>query len=158
MERTPFCSPDVCATLVDTNVQRPGQAHVVKENLQVWLDGEFYNRAELAQTLQHPATSDGDLLIALLNTRPAALAQIDGIFTAVVHDSQTRETHLISDRYALRPCFWSRMNGSLAWASEMKALCHLPGFRPKINRQALNAFLKVGYFFGHRHYLLRRYG
>ena len=63
------------------------------------------------------------------------------------------KVHLVSDRYGLRQLCWTRRGEALAWATESKALLHLPGFSPLLDRLSLEAFLGIGYFVGNRTWL-----
>src|SRR5207247_1428306 len=49
------------------------------------------------------------------------------------------------DRFGVKPLFFARHDGQWAFASEMKALLALAGFRPAIDRQACYDFLGLGY-------------
>lgn len=149
-----FCDGRVCATRTHTGlIQREPQPHVGR-GVRVWLDGEFYNREELAATLRdgEPFTSDPALLSALYrqDTQFDFLKQVDGIFSAVVYDEPRHRVHLLSDRYGLRHLFWTTHAGGLAWASEVKAMLGLQGFGPRVDRGAVEDFFDVGHLTGDR--------
>ena len=147
-----FSTPQVCATCVHTGIRKDGDAFHTESGLSVWLDGEFYNREEIARRLGVEADTDPALLLALFQTDPgsAAIPELDGIYAAAVFDSARGDLHLFTDRYGLRPLFWTRHRGALAWASEAKALLLLPGFTPVLDAQALEEFLGIGYILGDR--------
>jgi asparagine synthase (glutamine-hydrolysing) len=121
----------------------------------LWLDGEFFNRAQLIQTLQLPADSnpsDLEVLLALYQHDPRLtfLKQINGIYSAVLYDQTQQQVFLISDRHGLRPLYWGTVGGSLVWASEAKAFLAISQFQPQIDPAAVEDFLGLRYFIGNR--------
>ena len=57
---------------------------------------------------------------------------------------------MISDRYGLRPFYWTKVGHSLAWASEAKVFLSMPDFCPHIDPAAVEDFLGLRYFIGNR--------
>ena len=142
---TPLCDAALCATRCHTATLQPEPQPWVRDDISVWLDGEFYNRREL----DPQATADPQLLLSLYQEDAALkrLEEIDGLYTAVIYDAPAQQLHLVSDRCGLRPLYWTDHRGNLAWASEAKALLHLPAFEVRIDRRALDAFLNIGYLY-----------
>jgi len=154
----------VCATRSHTNLIQPQPQPHTAGGAHIWLDGEFYNRAELALSLGEEArsgaqVSDPALLLALyrqsndFNQQPDGfdfLRRIDGVYAAVIYDAAARRVHLISDRHGLRHLFWMARGDGGAWASEVKAMLALPGFEPKIERASVEDFFEVGHMTGDR--------
>ena len=140
---TPYCDTALCATRCHTTTLQPAAQPHGDDGLFVWLEGEFYNRTEI----DPDASTDPQLLLTLYRqeTFRKRLGEIDGLYTAVVYDAPAQQLHLISDRYGLRPLYWTVHQQNLAWASEAKALWALPGFSLRIDRRALDVFLGVGY-------------
>jgi asparagine synthase (glutamine-hydrolysing) len=100
-------------------------------------------------------SSDADLLrrMYLSDTSLSFLRKIDGIFSAVVFDSERQCLHLITDRYGLRHLYWTRRRNGVAWASEVKAFLALPEFKPRIDRGSVGEFFSFGYLLGNRTWL-----
>ena len=124
-------------------------------DLTVWMDGECWTGDESAPIPGAEAAAGPALLHAMFRTDDplSALAALDGTFAAAVYDARARKVHLVSDRYGLRQLCWTRRGEALAWATESKALLHLPGFSPVLDRLSLEAFLGIGYFVGNRTWL-----
>ncbi len=105
-----------------------------------YLDGEFFNRAALAQS----ATSDPEFLVQAITGEREQLNLIDGIFSGVVFDTHKNELHIITDRYGLRPLYWTRLGNRIAWASQTKVFLALPEFAPVIDPISRDIFFATG--------------
>lgn len=105
-----------------------------------YLDGEFFNRVALARS----ATSDLEFLVEIIADRREQLNRIDGLFSGVVFDTQKNELHIITDRYGLRPLYWTRQGNRIAWASQTKAFLALPEFSPVIDPISRDIFFATG--------------
>ena len=114
-------------------------------------NGEIYNhrdlRAELeARGHQFRGTSDTEVLVHLYEDHGARMAErLRGIFAFAIYDSRRRALCLARDRFGVKPLFYALHEGQWVFASEMKAILALPGFRPEIDRQACYDFLGLGY-------------
>ena len=142
--------PGVRGSCVSTN---PHQEQVSSTaDLTVWMDGECWIDDESARTPGAEDAAGPELLHALFQSDDplSALAALNGTFAAAVYDAGARKVHLVSDRFGLRQLCWTRRGNFLAWATESKALLHLPGFSPVLDRLSLDAFLGIGYFVGNR--------
>jgi asparagine synthase (glutamine-hydrolysing) len=145
----------VCATRCHTNVLQKEAQPLTRNEVSVWMDGEFYNRDEVAKEQGIEAVTDPQLLRSLYEKRPdlSLLKHIDGIFSAAIWDANRRQIHLVTDRYAFRQLYWTAQGDRLAWASEAKAMLGLPWFQQEIDRQALGYFLGIGHFIFDRTWL-----
>lgn len=150
-----FCDGRVCATRTHTNIIQKGPQPHSAGGVHVWLDGEFYNREELARSLgDGDAPPNDPALLLRLYGRGGGdfdfLKRVDGIYSAVVYDAAAGRVHLVSDRYGLRHLFWAEHAGGIAWGSEAKAMLGLPGFEPRVDREALSDFIRFGHLTGDR--------
>lgn len=150
-----FCDEHVCASRSHTNIIQPHPQPVSESGIHVWFDGEFYNREELLDDFVDTSSfhaNDPALLLALYqhDREFKFLNRVDGIYAAVIYDAGSRRVHLISDRYGLRHLFWTAQGNRFAWASEVKAMLELPGFEPKIDRETVDDFFRLGHLTGDR--------
>ena len=116
------------------------------------LNGELYNfpalRAELAaEGHSLPGTGDTQVLPHLYERHgPAFVERLEGMFAIALWDAARERLVLARDRVGKKPLLWTRLpDGTLAWASELKALVTLPGFRRQVDLRALDAYLALGY-------------
>ena len=145
--------PGVRGSSVSTN---PHQEQVFgTPDLTVWMDGECWTGDETAPIPGAGTATGPALLHAMFQSDDPlpALAALDGTFAAAVYDAGARKVHLVSDRCGLRQLCWTRRGEALAWATESKALLHLPGFSPVLDPLSLDAFLGIGYLVGNRTWL-----
>src|SRR5437870_12654181 len=117
----------------------------------VVFNGEIYNHRDLRSELERRGhrfrgTSDTEVLVHLYEEHGERMAgRLRGIFAFAIYDSRRRALYLARDRFGVKPLFYALHNGEWVFASEIKAILALPGFRPAIDRQACYDFLGLGY-------------
>ena len=122
-----------------------GGRHVVTYN------GEVYNYKELRGRLERDGCrlrTRSDTEVLLLACRVwgplEAVRRARGMFAFAYLDGPSRQLWLIRDRFGEKPLYWSLLDGSVIFASELKALVELTGSRPAVDRQSLATFLARG--------------
>jgi asparagine synthase (glutamine-hydrolysing) len=120
-------------------------------------NGELYNfralRTELERTgISFATTSDTEVLLAACCTWGVleTCRRSRGMFAFAYFDAPSRSLWLARDRFGEKPLYYSLTNGSLLFASELKALRHLPGFETTLDREALELFLRHSCIGGER--------
>jgi len=120
-------------------------------------NGELYNFPELRAELAgkgHEVRGRGDTpVIPHLYEEhgPAFVERLDGMFAIALWDAPRRRLLLVRDRLGKKPLVWTRLpDGTLAFASELKAFHGLPGFRMEPDLPALDAYLALQYVPGTR--------
>src|SRR6516225_1049192 len=114
-------------------------------------NGEIYNFIELRGELQTKgevfrSRSDTEVLLSLLNReRDDALPRLDGMFAFAYYDVRSRELILARDMFGEKPLFYVDTDKYFAFASELHALTHLPGFDVGINRETIASYLSQQY-------------
>ncbi|TML26511.1 MAG: asparagine synthase (glutamine-hydrolyzing) [Actinobacteria bacterium] len=117
-----------------------GTVHVVQ-------NGEIYNHRELRQELfarghRFVTRCDTEVLVHLYEERgPRFVEGLRGMFAVAVWDAARRRLVLARDPYGIKPLYWRAGAGTLAFASELKALLRDPSFSREIDLDALDAFL-----------------
>jgi len=148
-----FNDGDVCATRVSTGIVQTEPQPTTLSGIHVWLDGEFYNQAELGQAGMGARATDSALLGRMFEGGTPddhLLRCINGVFSGVVYDSRRRRLHLVCDRHGLRPLYWTRTRHGVAWATESKAFLALPQCDLRVDPVSVQQFLAVGYLLGNR--------
>jgi len=120
-------------------------------------NGELYNfpelRAELAER-GHEVRGRGDTpVIPHLYEEygPRFVERLDGMFAIALWDVPRGRLVLARDRLGKKPLLWTRLgDGTLAFASELKALLALPGVSREPDLAALDSYLALQYVPGTR--------
>jgi asparagine synthase (glutamine-hydrolysing) len=121
------------------------------ETIQVIYNGELYNYRQLTAELKarghvFRSTSDTEVLVHLYEEcGPELVSRLRGIFAFALYDRRSGRLLLARDRFGVKPLFYTVRDGQWVFASEMKAIAALPGFRAEIDRQACYDFLGLGY-------------
>jgi asparagine synthase (glutamine-hydrolysing) len=117
----------------------------------VVFNGEIYNHRELRAELQarghvFRGTSDTEVLVHLYEEHGDRIAsRLHGMFAFAIYDRRKSRILLARDRFGIKPLFWATHQGQWIFASEMKAILALQGFRPELDRQACYDFLGLSY-------------
>lgn len=112
-------------------------------------NGEVYNyrelRAELAAAGRSFATAtDTEVVLnAWIQWGPACLPRLNGGFAFAIYDAHEGTVTLARDRFGKRPLFYARHGGAWLFASEMKALIEVPGWRFEFDPAGLASILSV---------------
>jgi asparagine synthase (glutamine-hydrolysing) len=128
--------------------------HDAGGTLTIAFNGEIYNYLELRKELEalgHPFRTATDTEVILEAYRQWGLAfveRLNGMFALALHDAGTQRVVFARDRAGEKPLFYSHQNGTLLFASELKALMAHPSFRAEVDPRALNAYLAYGYVTG----------
>lgn len=96
----------------------------------VTFNGEIYNFQALAKqhNLSLRTTSDTEVLVELYAAHGSRmLPWLNGMFAFVILDTRTNEIFAARDRLGVKPLYFSRRNGQIAFASEIAALLELLG-------------------------------
>ncbi|MGL6291514.1 MAG: asparagine synthase (glutamine-hydrolyzing) [Silanimonas sp.] len=114
-------------------------------------NGEVYNfrrlRAEL-QAIGRRFRTDSDsevILVAYEAWGEAAVARLEGMFAFALWDRARGQLLLARDRLGKKPLFlWEGPDG-IGFASELKSLLALPGFRREVDTGVLPGYFAFGY-------------
>ncbi len=74
-----------------------------------------------------------------------ALSRFVGMFAFALWDRESRELSLARDRLGEKPLYFGQVGHHFAFASELKALFQIPGWRGEVNQDALRYYLDRGY-------------
>jgi asparagine synthase (glutamine-hydrolysing) len=120
-------------------------------SIRVVFNGEIYNFRELKHELQSrghgfAGGSDTEVLVHLYEELGEHMVdRLRGIFAFAIYDQSRRRLFLARDRYGVKPLFYAQLGDHWVFASEIKAITALPGFRPALDRQACYDFLGLGW-------------
>jgi asparagine synthase (glutamine-hydrolysing) len=110
-------------------------------------NGEIYNYRELRRELEgrghrFATASDTEVLVHLYEEHgDGFLERLRGMFAVALWDARERRLLLARDRFGIKPLYYGFEDGTLAFASELKAMLELPGFSRRIEPRAMAAYL-----------------
>lgn len=117
-------------------------------------NGEIFNFQEIKVELIKKgyffhSNSDTEVIIfAYKEWGINCIERFNGMFAFALFDARTKELFLVRDRMGIKPLYYSIVNGSLVFASELKGILHYPGFDKQINLKAVSCFLSYRYVLG----------
>lgn len=110
-------------------------------------NGEIYNYRELRNELsargeRFETQGDTEVLLKILaSDGPTGLARVNGIFAFGFWDAPRRRLIIGRDRLGVKPLYYWTDGRRLAFASEIKALFHVPEFRGRLDESSLASYL-----------------
>jgi asparagine synthase (glutamine-hydrolysing) len=118
----------------------------------VVFNGELYNFRKLRSELgrkRHVVPGSGDTAVIphLYEEYGVGFVEhLSGMFAIALWDAARERLVLARDRVGKKPLLWTRLpDGTLAFASELKALLRLPALRRELDPAALDSFLALQY-------------
>jgi len=115
-------------------------------------NGEIYNAADLRPELEAKGRrfkghSDTEVLVEAIAEwgLRESVERLIGMFAFALWDRPTRRLSLVRDRLGIKPLYYGRQNGRFIFASELKAFEVLPDWQPKLNQDALAAYMRLAY-------------
>jgi asparagine synthase (glutamine-hydrolysing) len=113
-------------------------------------NGETYNFQALRDELEsHEIRGSGDTPVLphlYEESGPLFVERLHGMFALALWDAGRERLVLARDRLGKKPLLWTRLpDGTLAFASELKALLRLPGVSREIDLDAIDAYLALQY-------------
>ena len=113
-------------------------------------NGEAYNFMSLREELRgHEVRGTGDTPVLphlYEESGPHFVERLEGMFALALWDAGRERLVLARDRLGKKPLLWTRLpDGTLAFASELKALLRLPQVSREIDLGAVDAYLALQY-------------
>ena len=117
-------------------------------SLRIVFNGEIYNHADYRRDLEarghvYSSTSDTETILHLYEEYGGrCVDHLRGMFAFAIWNRRTREMFIARDRLGVKPLYYVQSDdGSLFFASEIKALLAADALRPELNRAALPDYL-----------------
>jgi asparagine synthase (glutamine-hydrolysing) len=116
----------------------------IKHNLVLIFNGEIYNYKELQEKLRSEkgvrfnTSSDTEVILEMyLHYGVEALNDLVGMYVFAIYDQDKGSLFIARDHFGIKPLFYSSINDTFAFSSELKTLVSIPGFNKTINRKSL---------------------
>jgi asparagine synthase (glutamine-hydrolysing) len=126
-----------------------GRNPMCNEDETIWIvcNGEIYNYRELQLELKglghrFRSQTDTEVILHLYEENGLSfLSKLNGMFAFALWDERKRRLVLARDRFGVKPLYYTSMNDSLVFASEVKAFLALQDFKVKVNLHSLSEYL-----------------
>lgn len=117
--------------------------------IHVIFNGEIFNYVELRDELekkghQFKTGSDTETIVHAYEEYGTPFAhKLNGMFTIALWDTREQRLLLYRDRFGVKPLFYSNLQNTLVFGSEIKAIrCH-PGVSRELDYEALSHYLSL---------------
>ena len=130
-----------------------GRQPMTNEDGSLWLsyNGEIYNHALIRRELESKGhryrshTDSESILHAYEEWGDACVQRFRGMFAFAIWDTPRRRLLLARDRFGVKPLYYAVHNGSLAFASEIKAVLKSAVVPTEARESAIPEYLLFGY-------------
>jgi asparagine synthase (glutamine-hydrolysing) len=130
-----------------------GHQPFANESGSIWAiqNGELYNHLDLRRMLERDghrfrSHCDTEILPHLYERfGPSFPTRLRGMFAVCLWDGQKRRCVLARDRLGIKPLYWARAGDTLVFASELKCLLATGLIEPRLDYEAIDAFLTLGF-------------
>ena len=113
-------------------------------------NGQIYNTKELKDELsENGFTFDGHsdtevLLKGFSFWKYDIIHKLNGIFSFAIWNSKEKELFVARDHFGVKPFYYSIVDGTFVFASEVKALFKYPGITAKIDSEGISELFGLG--------------
>ena len=113
-------------------------------------NGQIYNKKELKETLlEHDFTinthSDTEILLkSYIYYGKNVINYLNGIFAFAIWDTSKNELFLVRDHFGVKPLFYTLLDDTLIFGSELKALFKYPGVEKIVDSQGISELFGIG--------------
>lgn len=130
-----------------------GHQPMCNETGEIWIvfNGEIWNYKELHKDLQEKGhrfrtSSDTETIVhAYEEYGVDCVARLHGMFGFAIWDGPRKRLLLARDKAGKKPLYYTRLNGTVIFGSEIKAILGHPQVKREVDIQAMADFLSVRY-------------
>ncbi len=148
-ETAGFAHARLCIIDLTTGTQ-PILKKVNGKTFAIVYNGELYNMAELKSELiskgyQFDTKTDTEVILqGFMEYGPDIVKKLNGIFAFAIWSEADNRLYLFRDRLGIKPLFYTIHQGTVVFASEIKALFAYPGITPQVNQEGLLEIFALG--------------
>lgn len=126
-----------------------GRQPMCNEDGSIWVvfNGEIYNHMELRKQLKAKGhtlhtSCDTEVLVHLYEEEGDRFPEfLIGMFAIAIWDNKKRRLILVRDRLGIKPLYFAPLDGTLVFASELKAMLLYPDIGREIDLMAFSEYL-----------------
>ena len=113
-------------------------------------NGQIYNTKEIKKDLENngfsfSTHSDTEVLLkAYIHYGEDVVKHLNGIFAFVIWNSKNQELFFARDHFGVKPFFYTFLNNTFIFASEIKAIFKYPGIEKILDKQGISELFGIG--------------
>ena len=121
------------------------------DDIIIVFNGEIYNHKEIKEELSkkgHKFKNNSDtesILHGYEEYGEKILDKLEGMFAFVIWDKKKEKVFAARDFFGIKPFYYTIINNTLIFASEIKSILEYPGYKKEVNREALEQYLSFQY-------------
>lgn len=125
--------------------------HNEDKSVQTVFNGEIYNYKDLRDELEKAGHSfythsDTEVIVhGYEQWGERVFEHLEGMFGIAIWDIKKKKLLLARDRFGEKPLFYSDDGSRIVFASELKSLLEVPGFRTDIDLESVRGYVAFGY-------------
>jgi asparagine synthase (glutamine-hydrolysing) len=114
-------------------------------------NGEIYNYKSIKEKLRSKGynfKSNTDTEVIIYSYQEWGIECVNmfnGMFAFSIYDSKQNKVYLVRDRVGEKPLFYTTYDNELCFSSELKSLLYFSEASKKLNHQAFDSFMLMGY-------------
>ncbi len=136
--------------ITSKSVFRPFTRRMYGKNFHLAFAGELYNTDTLRKELEgfdFSFDTDADeevLLYGFLHFGTEFFKKLDGVYSFALLEEEERRLNLVRDGFGCKPLFYTYLNDTLIFATELKAILAHPYVKPSLSKKGLNEIFSLG--------------
>ena len=113
-------------------------------------NGQIYNTKEIKKDLENngfsfSTHSDTEVLLkAYIHYGEDVVKHLNGIFAFAIWNSKKQELFFARDHFGVKPFFYTYLNNTFIFASELKAIFKYPGVEKILDKQGISELFGIG--------------
>lgn len=121
------------------------------DDIIIVFNGEIYNHKEIKEELSkkgHKFKNNSDtesILHGYEEYGEKILDKLEGMFAFVIWDKKKEKVFAARDFFGIKPFYYTVIDNTLIFASEIKSILEYPGYKKEVNREALEQYLSFQY-------------
>lgn len=121
------------------------------DDIIIVFNGEIYNHKEIKEELLkkgHKFKNNSDtesILHGYEEYGEKILDKLEGMFAFVIWDKKKEKVFAARDFFGIKPFYYTIINNTLIFASEIKSILEYPEYKKEVNREALEQYLSFQY-------------
>ncbi len=113
-------------------------------------NGQLYNAKDIRENLMAAGLdfngySDTEVILkAFAYYGSSIFKEFNGIFSFAIWNENKQELTLARDHFGIKPLYYTILNDTLVFASEIKSILNYPGFKTQVDKQGISELFGIG--------------